>query len=121
MRIPIKYYKTILAFFLSIIFGLFSFASIDVKELRCEYLVNPIGFDVEKPRLSWKIISENDRVDIAFKLLMRKEFSSWLYPVTIVLPLQMPGLVKMNRKKVEMDSGYRLEIGSGNYQIEFGY
>ncbi|MFH1882724.1 MAG: hypothetical protein ABIL62_08455 [Planctomycetota bacterium] len=24
-----------------------------VKELRCEYRVNPLGIDVFKPRLSW--------------------------------------------------------------------
>ena len=27
----------------------------DVTHLRCEYLVNPLGIDVLKPRLSWKI------------------------------------------------------------------
>jgi len=29
-----------------------------VTELRCEYHVNPIGIDIEKPRLSWLIISD---------------------------------------------------------------
>jgi alpha-L-rhamnosidase len=31
----------------------------DVADLRCEYLDNPLGMDVEKPRLSW--IIESDR------------------------------------------------------------
>jgi hypothetical protein len=26
-------------------------------DLRCEYLVNPLGIDVQKPRLSWKLDS----------------------------------------------------------------
>jgi alpha-L-rhamnosidase len=40
---------------------------------------------------------------------------------TIVLPLQMPGLVKMNGKNMDLKTGYRIGIGSGNYQIEFVY
>src|SRR5271157_3004725 len=28
-----------------------------VGGLRCEYLVNPLGIDVEKPRLSWVLAS----------------------------------------------------------------
>ena len=31
-----------------------SFAA-DITNLRCEYLTNPLGIDVEKPRLSWVI------------------------------------------------------------------
>jgi len=31
---------------------------IEVKDLRCEYKDNPIGIDVVKPRLSWKIKSD---------------------------------------------------------------
>lgn len=29
--------------------------NIEVKELRCEYLVNPLGIDTKTPRLSWQI------------------------------------------------------------------
>lgn len=29
--------------------------TVRVKELRCEYLVNPLGIDVTRPRLSWRI------------------------------------------------------------------
>jgi alpha-L-rhamnosidase len=28
----------------------------EVQNLRCEYLENPLGIDVAKPRLSWKIV-----------------------------------------------------------------
>jgi len=34
--------------------------SVAVKDLRCEYLTNPLGIDVLKPRLSW-IIESNQR------------------------------------------------------------
>jgi len=283
MGISIKYYKMLLLFFNVSIICIPSVARNEVKELRCEYLVNPIGIDVVQPRLSWKIISdeknvlqtayllavafdllppkstkhavdylasyiesvghfttgfvgtpllcktlsENGRADLAFNLLMRKEYPSWLYPVTkgattiwerwdgirpdgsfqnqamnsfnhysygsigewlyqyiagicpdelqpgyrhiflsphpgggltwakaefesvygkivsewklengkmiyqveippntsatIILPMTKPGLVKMNGKNVEMNSGNRIEITSGKYQTEFGY
>ena len=29
--------------------------ALSVEGLRCEYLSNPLGIDVEKPRLSWII------------------------------------------------------------------
>ncbi|MDD4869613.1 MAG: family 78 glycoside hydrolase catalytic domain [Kiritimatiellae bacterium] len=35
--------------------GLFSSTSVPPQRLRCEYLENPLGIDVEKPRLSWII------------------------------------------------------------------
>jgi alpha-L-rhamnosidase len=31
-----------------------------IDEMRCEYLVNPVGIDVEKPRFSW-IITATER------------------------------------------------------------
>src|SRR4051812_19654111 len=30
-------------------------ASVNVAELRCEYLGDPLGIDVAQPRLSWKL------------------------------------------------------------------
>lgn len=33
-----------------------------VKDLVCEYHTNPIGIDVSKPRLSWKIVSSEENV-----------------------------------------------------------
>ncbi|GAI20807.1 unnamed protein product, partial [marine sediment metagenome] len=33
---------------------------VSVKELRCEYRVNPLGVDVVKPRLNW-IMESNQR------------------------------------------------------------
>lgn len=33
-------------------------AGVEIKNLRCEYLVNPLGIDATSPRLSWIITSE---------------------------------------------------------------
>ena len=33
-------------------------SSLSAQYLRCEYLVNPLGIDVVKPRLTWVLISE---------------------------------------------------------------
>ena len=32
-------------------------ASVSVDDLRCEYLVNPLGIDARAPRLSWKLVA----------------------------------------------------------------
>jgi alpha-L-rhamnosidase len=34
----------------------------EIRDLVCEYHTNPIGIDVQKPRLSWKIISDEENV-----------------------------------------------------------
>ncbi|MBN2639413.1 MAG: family 78 glycoside hydrolase catalytic domain [Bacteroidales bacterium] len=36
---------------------------ISVANLRCEYLVNPLGIDAPNPRLSWKIVSEEQNLE----------------------------------------------------------
>ena len=33
--------------------------ALQVKNLRCEYKVDPLGMDVTKPRLSWELVSED--------------------------------------------------------------
>ena len=50
--------------FLLLISGISAFAApkTEVKELVCEYQVNPLGIDVQKPRLSWKIVSPETNV-----------------------------------------------------------
>lgn len=41
------------------------------QELRCEYLSNPLGIDVQKPRLSWLLNSaENVRGQSAYRVLV---------------------------------------------------
>jgi alpha-L-rhamnosidase len=36
--------------------------STSVEELTCEYHTNPVGIDVQNPRLSWKIVSDKENV-----------------------------------------------------------
>ncbi len=37
-------------------------AVLEVKKLRCEYKVDPVGIDVRKPRLSWELVSADKGV-----------------------------------------------------------
>ncbi len=50
----------------AIVFLLFSYSvvknKIEVVELKCEYLENPLGIDVVTPRLSWKLKSEENNI-----------------------------------------------------------
>ncbi len=34
-------------------------ASVDVTDLRCEYLKDPLGIDVQQPRLSWRLTAKD--------------------------------------------------------------
>ena len=35
---------------------------VEVVDLKCEYLENPLGIDIVKPRLSWQLITERNNV-----------------------------------------------------------
>jgi len=46
-------------------------ASVSVQGLRCEYLSNPLGIDVQKPRLSWRLDpAANLRAQSAYRVLV---------------------------------------------------
>ncbi|MCX6635598.1 MAG: hypothetical protein NT090_11040, partial [Acidobacteria bacterium] len=36
----------------------------DLTNLRCEYLTDPLGIDVEKPRLSWVIEDKGQKTEV---------------------------------------------------------
>ena len=61
-----KHVKHLLQFFsLFLLFSLISsfvIAKNQLAKLVCEYHINPIGIDEEKPRLSWQILSEEENV-----------------------------------------------------------
>ena len=65
-------------FYLLLTFTFISFAGISradsnfgVADLRCEYLVNPLGLDVAKPRLSWIITSDHrGELQTAYQVLV---------------------------------------------------
>ncbi|HEY3370798.1 MAG TPA: glycoside hydrolase family 78 protein [Prolixibacteraceae bacterium] len=47
----------------------FAAAKTSVKELICEYHTNPLGIDIQKPRLSWQILSsENNVLQTAYEI-----------------------------------------------------
>ena len=51
--------------------GLCSVSALNVDHLRCEYLVNPEGIDVERPRLSWVLKSEQrGQTQSAYRVLV---------------------------------------------------
>lgn len=51
--------------------------SVMVKNLRCEYLVNPMGIDVTKPRLSWNLESEQRScMQSAYQIMVASDFKS---------------------------------------------
>jgi alpha-L-rhamnosidase len=62
MSIPIKYYILWLTIFMVSFGSMPTYARNGVKELRCEYLVNPVGIDIANPRLSWEIVSDERNV-----------------------------------------------------------
>jgi alpha-L-rhamnosidase len=69
MILTTRFYISFLIFHLFLVTGYDLFAGTNVKELRCEYLVNPIGIDVVQPRLSWKIISgRSDVLQTAYEI-----------------------------------------------------
>lgn len=44
---------------------------IDAVHLRCEYVENPIGIDIERPRLSWRVeSSERGSKQVAYRVLV---------------------------------------------------
>ncbi len=51
---------SLVLFFVAI--SLFSNAKNQVIKLVCEYHENPIGIDVEKPRLSWQILADGQEM-----------------------------------------------------------
>ena len=50
--------------------GVSAFAGVSVTDLRCEDLINPLGIDVAKPRLSWRMESDdNGAAQTAYQIL----------------------------------------------------
>ncbi|MDR1169214.1 MAG: family 78 glycoside hydrolase catalytic domain, partial [Prevotellaceae bacterium] len=46
-------------------------SAVSVVDLRCEYLKNPLGIDIQHPRLSWELISDaKDKKQKAYQILV---------------------------------------------------
>lgn len=65
-----------------LIFSLFTFlslqgegaSSIHIRNLRCEYLADPLGIDVTSPRLSWELTSvQNGQYQTAYQILVASD------------------------------------------------
>ena len=63
----VRYRTTFLLSFLILSFS--GLAQVEIVQPVCEYKVNPIGIDVERPRLSWKLSSgEQDVKQSAYEI-----------------------------------------------------
>jgi alpha-L-rhamnosidase len=55
-----------IGFFWTFILFLFSYSvaigQTEVVKLVCEYYANPIGIDIEKPRISWQLLSDKENI-----------------------------------------------------------
>jgi alpha-L-rhamnosidase len=73
---PMRFKPALLSIVLPMLFGGSAIVraaeeGLSVDGLRCEYLVNPLGLDVLKPRLSWKIVSNRrGTMQLAYRVLI---------------------------------------------------
>ena len=77
MHSAIKIVRNLIAF-IAMVFLLLSCSvaknNLEVVELRCEYLENPLGIDVVTPRLSWKLkTEENNFKQKAYRILVASD------------------------------------------------
>ena len=56
--------KTIFALAVSLLIPFVTIQAAQVENLRCEYRENPLGIDVENPRLSWIIEERSQRPEV---------------------------------------------------------
>jgi alpha-L-rhamnosidase len=63
-------WKNIFILLLALVSGICS-AAVTIKDLRCEYLTDPLGIDATSPRLGW-IITSNRRgeTQTAYQILV---------------------------------------------------
>ena len=59
--------KTLLTLAASLLMPLIASHAVEVENLRCEYLKDPLGVDVAKPRLSWKMETGNGKPERGIK------------------------------------------------------
>jgi len=56
--------------------NIFAAAKTEVNELICEYHTNPIGMDIQKPRLSWQILSSEENIlQVAYEIKVTDQTS----------------------------------------------
>ena len=61
----------IITLIISILFSCSSKNKSEIVDLNCEYVENPLGIDIVKPRLSWKLRAENNNIkQKAYRILV---------------------------------------------------
>ena len=51
-------------------------SEVTISDLKCEYLNNPLGVDVEKPRFLWKILSnQQNTIQSAYHILVSESIN----------------------------------------------
>ena len=57
--------------------ALYSFAEVQIQNLRCENLVNPIGLDIAQPRFSWQLVADKrNTFQTAYEIIIRNSENS---------------------------------------------
>jgi alpha-L-rhamnosidase len=86
-------------------------SSISITNLRCEYLRAPLGIDVERPRLSWELLSnEREQKQAAYQILVASDSAVLLQDKA---DLWNSGKVKSNQTNQVKYNGHTLK--SRNY------
>ena len=62
MKQTVKWTKLFVVFLLISSMTSFAASKTELKEMICEYHTNPIGIDIQKPRLSWQIVSSEENL-----------------------------------------------------------
>ena len=107
--------RYLLGFLLIMFTGIFSAlqAKVVVKELTCEYRQNPIGLDVQKPRLSWKLYSEKKGVfQTAYEIRVATSMKDLRHSGRL---LWTSGKIKKDRSTLIPYTGPQLKAGQRVY------
>jgi alpha-L-rhamnosidase len=74
------YLRRKIAVFLSVLLFLTGHSqaqTVSVTNLRCEYLTDPLGIDIQYPRLSWELMSnDKDKKQKAYQILASTDIAS---------------------------------------------
>ncbi len=97
-----KNLRLFLTIVLFITISTFAMAKNQVQKLVTEYLENPIGIDVEKPRLSWQILSDEQNVkQLAYEISVAESLEK----------LRKKSKLIWTSGKVESDQSVNIEYG----------
>ena len=82
-----KLLKILFVVLLVIFVGCDYIAKISLKELKCEYRINPLGIDNTSPRFSWKLVQENferGQKQTAYQIQVAKDSNDFEFQKSLV-------------------------------------